>query len=82
MMMFPLAILDAFTMVRNHLQKAEVSNSQLIRAIEDLPSSGKIHQCAPEVLGRIAIFSPWSLISHFCGICHWSIRYSSEIRYY
>ncbi|KAK3914666.1 Oxysterol-binding protein-related protein 11 [Frankliniella fusca] len=35
-----MALLDAFSMVRDHLQKAEHCNSLLVRAVEDLPVSG------------------------------------------
>ncbi|XP_034239580.1 oxysterol-binding protein-related protein 11-like [Thrips palmi] len=35
-----MALLDAFSMVRDHLQKAEHCNNLLARAVEDLPVSG------------------------------------------
>lgn len=46
-----LALLDAFSMVRDHLQKAEHCNSLLVRAVEELPVSGPgMHSSDPDLL--------------------------------
>lgn len=46
-----MALLDAFSMVRDHLQKAEHCNSLLIRAVEDLPISGMFYSFQIIIVG-------------------------------